>query len=56
VKLEQNYRSTKTILRLASSLISHNTQRKDKALWTENDEGAKASWCCRRTSTTRPTS
>ena len=42
VKLEQNYRSTKTILRLASSLISHNTQRKDKALWTENDEGAKA--------------
>ncbi len=42
VKLEQNYRSTKTILNIAASLISHNQQRKDKALWTENGQGEKA--------------
>jgi DNA helicase II / ATP-dependent DNA helicase PcrA len=42
VKLEQNYRSTKTILAIASQLIAHNLQRKKKDLWTENDEGAKA--------------
>jgi DNA helicase-2/ATP-dependent DNA helicase PcrA len=42
VKLEQNYRSTKTILAIAGSLIARNTQRKEKALWTENDDGAKA--------------
>ena len=42
VKLEQNYRSTKTILAIASELIRHNTQRKDKTLWTENDTGVKA--------------
>ncbi len=42
VKLEQNYRSTKTILHIAGELISHNTQRKEKALWTENDNGEKA--------------
>ncbi|MGN6625125.1 MAG: ATP-dependent helicase, partial [Tepidisphaeraceae bacterium] len=42
VRLEQNYRSTKTILALASQLISKNTRRKEKGLWTENEEGAKA--------------
>ncbi|HMB94564.1 MAG TPA: UvrD-helicase domain-containing protein, partial [Tepidisphaeraceae bacterium] len=42
VRLEQNYRSTKTILEIASKLISKNTQRKDKSLWTENDQGEKA--------------
>jgi DNA helicase-2/ATP-dependent DNA helicase PcrA len=42
VKLEQNYRSTKTILAIASKLIANNTQRKDKGLWTENDQGEKA--------------
>ncbi len=42
VKLEQNYRSTKRILELASGLIAHNTQRKDKRLWTENPEGPPA--------------
>ena len=42
VRLEQNYRSTKRILQIASQLIAHNTQRKDKSLWTENDQGAKA--------------
>jgi DNA helicase-2/ATP-dependent DNA helicase PcrA len=42
VKLEQNYRSTKTILQIADSLIAHNTQRKKKSLWTENDQGDRA--------------
>ncbi|HTL28960.1 MAG TPA: UvrD-helicase domain-containing protein [Tepidisphaeraceae bacterium] len=42
VRLEQNYRSTKRILQIASQLIAHNIQRKDKTLWTENEEGAKA--------------
>ena len=42
VKLEQNYRSTKTILAIAGQLIRNNTQRRDKALWTENGDGAKA--------------
>jgi DNA helicase-2/ATP-dependent DNA helicase PcrA len=42
VKLEQNYRSTKTILAIAGQLIARNTQRRDKALWTENADGAKA--------------
>jgi len=42
VRLERNYRSTKTILRLASDLIARNKLRKDKRLWTENDEGVKA--------------
>ena len=39
IKLEQNYRSTKTILRCAAHLIRHNRSRTDKTLWTENDEG-----------------
>ena len=42
VRLEQNYRSTKTILALASALISKNRRRKEKGLWTENAEGDKA--------------
>ena len=41
VMLEQNYRSTKTILNAAKSLIKHNKLRKDKNLWTENEEGEK---------------
>ncbi len=39
VKLEQNYRSTKTIIRAATKVIKNNTQRKDKTLFTENDDG-----------------
>ncbi|BBM82960.1 ATP-dependent helicase [Candidatus Uabimicrobium amorphum] len=39
IKLEQNYRSTRTILKVADSLISNNIFRKAKDLWTENDEG-----------------
>ena len=42
VALEQNYRSTKRILRMASAVIQHNTARKDKGLWTENAEGEAA--------------
>lgn len=40
-KLQQNYRSTKAILSLANSSISHNRMRKGKKLWTENGEGDK---------------
>ncbi|MBD1370784.1 DNA helicase PcrA [Hazenella sp. IB182357] len=39
IKLEQNYRSTKKILAAANHLIAHNTERKPKDLWTENDSG-----------------
>jgi DNA helicase-2/ATP-dependent DNA helicase PcrA len=39
VKLEQNYRSTKKILNTAGKLIAHNSRRKEKQLWTDNDEG-----------------
>ena len=42
IPLEQNYRSTKRILEIASHIIANNTARKDKRLWTENDEGDKA--------------
>ncbi len=40
VFLEQNYRSTKTILEVASDVISANIQRKPKKLWTGNEDGA----------------
>jgi DNA helicase-2/ATP-dependent DNA helicase PcrA len=42
VTLEQNYRSTKRILDIASAVIVNNTARKDKRLWTENREGDRA--------------
>jgi len=38
-KLEQNYRSTKNILETASSLISNNTNRVEKKLWSSSDKG-----------------
>ncbi|MGZ3721951.1 MAG: ATP-dependent helicase [Bdellovibrionales bacterium] len=41
IKLEENYRSTKTIVEAASHLIKNNTQRKDKTLFTVNEEGEK---------------
>ena len=40
ITLEQNYRSTKAILRAADALIDHNKQRKKKSLVTENEPGA----------------
>lgn len=39
IRLEQNFRSTKEILRVADSLIVHNQRRKAKTLFTENPEG-----------------
>lgn len=41
ILLEQNYRSTKTILNAANSVIKNNQARKDKNLWTANEEGEK---------------
>ena len=40
VILEQNYRSTKNILQVASDIISQNVNRKAKELWTENEAGS----------------
>ena len=40
IKLEQNYRSSKVILDAANSVIKNNFGRKDKSLWTENNEGS----------------
>ena len=60
MKLEQNYRSTATILDAASAVIANNTERKGKTLWTENprgaqidvfhapDDRAEATWVARR--------
>ncbi|QPJ61123.1 MAG: UvrD-helicase domain-containing protein [Candidatus Nitronauta litoralis] len=39
IKLEQNYRSTQTILKVAGAVVRENENRKDKTLWTENEEG-----------------
>ena len=40
-KLEQNYRSTKNIVKAANSLINHNKYKLDKTIWTNNEEGEK---------------
>jgi DNA helicase II / ATP-dependent DNA helicase PcrA len=41
VKLEQNYRSTQRILRVANSVVRNNLAREPKTLWTDNEEGSK---------------
>jgi len=41
IRLEQNYRSTGTIIQAAGALIAHNLNRKGKKLWTENVSGKK---------------
>jgi DNA helicase-2/ATP-dependent DNA helicase PcrA len=44
VKLEQNYRSTQTIIKAASAVIKNNKGRYEKTLWTANDPGEKLRW------------
>ncbi len=46
VRLEQNYRSTGKILRVADELIRHNVWRKEKELWTANQEGSAVRLNC----------
>lgn len=41
IKLEQNYRCTKNILSVANEVVKNNIGRKDKTLWTDNEEGDK---------------
>lgn len=45
IRLEQNYRSTKSVLEAASSVIAWNRGRKEKRLWTENDVGEPVGFC-----------
>ena len=44
IRLEQNYRSTKTILKAANDVIAHNAGRKEKTLWTDLEDGKKIIW------------
>ncbi len=41
IKLEQNYRSTNTILRAANAVIKHNVRRRPKQLWSHKGDGTK---------------
>ena len=44
VRLEQNYRSTQTILEAASAVVAYNVKRKGKNLWTERQGGARVGY------------
>lgn len=44
ILLEQNYRSTKNIINAANSVIKNNKHKKDKNLWTENEDGLKVKY------------
>jgi ATP-dependent DNA helicase PcrA len=44
IKLEQNYRSTKSILNAANEVICNNVGRKEKSLWTDNEDGDPVSF------------
>ncbi|MBK0348474.1 DNA helicase PcrA [Aerococcaceae bacterium zg-ZJ1578] len=44
ILLEQNYRSTQTILKAANSVIANNVKRKDKALWSDKESGEKVKY------------
>ena len=46
IKLEQNYRSTGTILEAATAVVSRNPERRDKTLWTSNMRGAPIGYFC----------
>jgi len=41
IRLEQNYRSTQNILDVASAVVKHNIERKEKSLWTQNPPGER---------------
>ncbi|MEP6718761.1 MAG: UvrD-helicase domain-containing protein [bacterium] len=41
IRLEQNYRSTQTILDVAGAVVKHNLERKGKSLWTSNPKGER---------------
>lgn len=45
IKLEQNYRSTQTILEAANCVICNNNGRKNKKLWTDNEAGSQIKHC-----------
>lgn len=45
LRLEQNYRSTKSIIEASHDVVSRNTRRKDKKLWTERPGGRPVSLC-----------
>lgn len=46
IKLEQNYRSSQNILRVAGAVVENNTERKGKTLWTQNADGDVITCSC----------